>query len=85
MEAISEGMRGALDKANEARAAYDLAMRTALILAGDKRITAEAKQVLNGAIIRAIKPEFASPAEKEMLKRLEAENVGSVPSMPDGN
>lgn len=78
LEAISGGMEEALRESNEQRASYDLAFRSALILAGKERVSAETKDILNRAIIKAIDPRHASPCEREFL---EGQEPTSPPSL----
>jgi DNA-binding FadR family transcriptional regulator len=69
MEAICEGMARALEEANEQRARYDLAFRSALALASPDR--------LNGAIVKAIYEANMSPIERAALERAKAQLEGA--------
>jgi hypothetical protein len=77
MEAICEGMARALEEANEQRARYDLAFRSALALASPDRLTRGSKALLNGAIVKAIYEANMSPIERAALERAKAQLEGA--------
>ena len=71
IEAVSSGAERAIASLREERGQFDLAMRTALIMASGNRINAHTRVALNTAIIRAIsKGPGLSPVERQMLARL---------------
>jgi len=69
LDAISGGMQRAIDRLNEDRARYDLAFRSALILAAPNRVTAASREILNDTIVRAIKSDGLCQAERDYLER----------------
>ena len=65
--ALSSGMHTALRDANQRAADLDMAMRGALVLASDTRVTAETRAALNRQIVRAI-GNGNSPVERAFLE-----------------
>lgn len=73
LDATNSGMQAALATANNDRAAYDLAFRSALSLADPKRISKETRKILNDAIVMVIPNNGACRVELDALKMISRE------------
>ena len=71
MQAISDGMASALKRSNNRAAQLDLALRCALGLMDEKRLTAETRQMLTLPILAAIPDHGGSAIEVRVRKQLD--------------
>ena len=70
MQAISDGMAEAIKRSNDRAALLDMALRCALGLMDEKRLTAETRRMLTGPILAAIPEHGLSPIEDRARKQL---------------
>ena len=70
MQAISDGMSEAMKRSTDRAALLDLALRCALGLMDEKRLTAATRQMLTGPILAAIPEHGGSPIEDRARKHM---------------